>query len=93
MVLVTMRVVIDKWEDFDQANREFMPKAKELGCHAHQVYRAEGVPDLVLVLQEWTSHEAMHQFAHQYSDAFDQRAKIQGEWEIWVWNKGDTLSF
>lgn len=90
MVLVTYHMRVNAWEDFQKAHRAIMPKAKEMGCTSSQVYQAEGDPTFVMILQEWPSHHAMHQFSEQYEYDFHEQAKLQGEWEVWVWGKADV---
>jgi quinol monooxygenase YgiN len=85
-VLVQMTVRPRDYGTFADAvawmNGQGMPK----GLHSSRVYRDEGDPGVVSVLQEWDSHDAFHESSEEIGDEFNRRAGTEGlEWETHIW--------
>lgn len=92
-VLVTMQVGPVDWERFTAA-LAWLYTHKPPEWLSHRVYRAERDASLVLVIDEWTSHEAFEAFAERVGPEFNERAGTSGlPWQDEVWVVADTPPF
>lgn len=91
-VLVSMRVKVKDWGAFRDASNWAADKGLPPGCHSIKVYRDESDPNLVLVLQEWDSHDDFHKASDEIGPEFQKRAKTEGlEWITFVWKLADGV--
>lgn len=89
-ILVTMRVGPVEWERFRSAV-EWMNGLTSPGLRSAKIYRTEGDPKTVLVVQEWDSHDSFHALSEKYGDEFNSRAGTEGlDWETGVWTLSDA---
>ena len=52
------------------------------------VYQAESDPNEVTLLEEWESHDQMHEASEKYGDQFNATAGTEGlEWETRIWHR------
>ena len=89
-VLITMQTGPVDWNKFKAAIE--WARAKQASGHiSTRVYRAEGDPSTVLILDEWESHEAFHKYADEVGEEFNKRAGTEGvEWQDSSWVLADT---
>ncbi len=84
-VLITMQVGPVDWEKFEQATA-WVNGQPAPGMVSRKVYRAEDNPNMVLVIEEWDSHDAFHKATDLYGDEFNRRAGTAGNsWQDRVW--------
>ena len=84
-ILVTMEVGPVDWQKFDAA-MQWMTGQTEEGLRATRVYRQEADPNMLLVMQEWDSHDAFHAASDKYGGEFNSRAGTEGlDWRTGVW--------
>jgi hypothetical protein len=90
-IFVTMEVGPVDWSKFKSAidwSTPFRPQERL----SAQVYRSDGDPSKVLVVERWLSHAAMHTFQDQYGDEFNKRAGTEGlDWNVTVWNLAESM--
>lgn len=92
-VLVSMRVKVADWNPFREATDWMVGLGKPAGMHWSKVYRQEGDPNHVLVLQEWDDHDSFHKASDEVGEEFNRRAKTEGlEWVTFVWTESDAKS-
>lgn len=89
-VLVTMRVGPVDWDRFRSAI-EWANSKPQAGLRSAKVYRGEGDPKTVFVVQTWDSHDAFHTSSDQLGDEFNNRAGTEGlDWETGIWVTSDA---
>jgi quinol monooxygenase YgiN len=87
-VLVQMRVRVDDVDRFKRAYEEWLPQIGGMGGRSMEVYSAENDPNEVSLLEEWESHDAMHEASEKYGDQFNETAGTVGkDWETRIWHK------
>ena len=87
-VLVQMRVRVDDVDRFKAAYEEWLPKMGEMGGTSVGLYFAENDPKEVSLLEEWESHDQMHEASEKYGDDFNRNAGTEGlDWETRIWHK------
>jgi quinol monooxygenase YgiN len=87
-VLVQMRVRAPDVERFRKAYAEWEPRLGDLGGKSVGVYQAESDPNEVTLLEEWESHDHMHEASEKYGDQFNATAGTEGlEWETRIWHR------
>jgi hypothetical protein len=86
-VLVQMRVTPPDVEKFKAAYAEWEPRLGDFGARSLGVYQAEGSGEVTL-LEEWESHDSMHEASEKYGDEFNAAAGTEGlDWETRIWHK------
>ena len=81
------------WDKFRSAT-EWGYSRKPIGLISGKVYRAEGEPSTVLVVEEWESHDAWHQYAGRVGDEFNRRAGTEGaNWQDTIWMQSDVPAY
>ena len=89
-VLVTMRVGPVDWAKFREAS-EWLDGEDSTGLQSSEIYRSDGDPDTVLVVQKWDSHDAFHAVSDRVGPGFNERAGTEGlHWETGVWALSDA---
>jgi len=84
-VTVTMEVGPVDWTKF-KAAMDWMEAQPSAGLRSNRVYRSEDDPNMLLVMQEWDSHDAFHAASDRYGDEFNRRAGTEGlDWRTGVW--------
>ena len=92
-VLLTMQVGPVDWSKFKSAS-EWGYGQKPSGLISGKVYRAEGDQSRVLVVEEWESHGAWHEFADEVGAEFNLRAGTEGaEWQDTIWVMSDAATY
>jgi quinol monooxygenase YgiN len=87
-VLVQMRVRVPDVERFRKAYAEWEPRLGDFGGKSIGVYQAESDPSEVTLLEEWESHDQMHEASEKYGDQFNATAGTEGlEWETRIWHR------
>jgi quinol monooxygenase YgiN len=87
-VLVQMRVRAPDVERFKKAYAEWEPRLGDFGGKSVGLYRAESDPNEVTLLEEWESHDQMHEASEKYGDQFNATAGTEGlEWETRIWHR------
>lgn len=87
-VLVQMRVRAPDVERFKKAYEEWAPMLGDFGGKSVGVYQAESDPNEVTLLEEWESHDQMHEASEKYGDQFNATAGTEGlEWETRIWHR------
>ena len=85
-VLVTMEVGPVDWQKFQSA-MEWMNSIPDAGLRSNSVHRSESDPRMLLLMQEWDSHDAFHASSEKYGDEFNRRAGTEGlDWRTGVWS-------
>ena len=89
-VLLTMQVGPVDWEKF-RAATEWGYNQKPSGLISGKIYRAEGDQSKVLVVEEWESHDAWHDYANKVGEEFQSRAGTAGlDWDDTIWVLSDA---
>jgi quinol monooxygenase YgiN len=89
-VLVQMRVRVDDVDKFKAAYQEWLPMIGDHGGKSIGLYFAENDPNEVSLLEEWDSHDEMHEASEKYGDQFNETAGTVGkDWETRIWHKLD----
>lgn len=84
-ILVTMQVGPVDWTKF-KAAIDAGRSIPAPGRHSSRVYRQQHDPNVVLVVEEWDSHDAMHAYQDQAGDDFNRTAGTEGmEWQTNLW--------
>ena len=84
-VLLTMQVSPEDWQKF-KSGIEWAYSQNPSGLISGKVYRAEQDKTRVLVVEEWESHDAWHEFAEQVGAEFNSRAGTEGaDWQDTIW--------
>jgi heme-degrading monooxygenase HmoA len=84
--MITMEVGPVDWTKFQSA-LEWMNSQPAPGLRSNKVYRMEGDPSKLLMVQEWDSHDAFHASSEKVGDEFNQRAGTEGlDWRTGVWS-------
>jgi len=84
-VLVTMEVGPADWSKFQEAIN-WMNAQTESGLRSTKVHKSESDPTMLLVVQEWDSHDSFHSSSDKYGDEFNRRAGTDGlDWPTGVW--------
>ncbi len=84
-VFVTMEVGPVDWTKFQSA-MEWMNSQPTPGLRSTKIYRSEENPNMLLVMQEWDSHDAFHAGSDKVGDEFNRRAGTEGlDWRTGVW--------
>ena len=92
-VLLTMQVGPVDWDKFKTAS-EWGYGQKPEGLISGKVYRAEGDQSRALVVEEWESHDAWHEFADRVGDEFNSRAGTEGaDWQDTIWVLSDAATY
>lgn len=87
-VLVQMRVRVPDVERFKKAYAEWEPRLGDFGGKSVGVYRDESDTNEVTLLEEWESHDQMHEASEKYGDQFNATAGTEGlEWETRIWHR------
>ncbi len=87
-VLVQMRVRVDDVERFKAAYQQWLPRIGEYGARSVGLYSAENDPNEVTLLEEWQSHDHMHEASEKHGDEFNEAAGTVGkDWETRIWHK------
>jgi hypothetical protein len=85
-VVVTMEVGPVDWAKFESA-MTWMNAQPAPGLRSNRVCRMESDPRMLLVLQEWDSHDAFHANSEKFGDEFNRRAGTEGlDWRTGVWS-------
>jgi quinol monooxygenase YgiN len=88
-ILVTMQVGPVDWPKFKAALESFKDIPAQ-GLISSQVYRAQSDPNIVMVIEQWDSQEAMHAYQDKVGDDFNERARTAGmDWQTGVWQLTD----
>jgi heme-degrading monooxygenase HmoA len=89
-VLVTLQVKPVDWPRF-RAALEWLYGQEAPGWLSSTVYRLERDPAAVLVVDEWESHAAFHDFAARVGPEFNQRAgTTDSTWQVEAWVPTDA---
>lgn len=89
-LLVTMQVSPVDWGKF-KAACEWAATKEQKGRRSERIFRAEGDPKSVLVVQEWDSHDAFHAASDELGDEFNRRAGTEGlDWITGTWVLSDA---
>ena len=89
-MLVTMQVGPVDWAKFKGA-LDALKDTPAPGRHYSRVYRQEGNESMVLVVEEWDSHDAMHAYQDQVGEEFNRKAGTDGlEWQDAVWELAES---
>jgi hypothetical protein len=89
-VLVQMRVRVDDVNRFKAAYQNWLPQMGDMGGRSMGLYFAESDPNEISMLEEWESHDQMHEASEKYGDEFNAAAGTEGlDWETRVWHKID----
>lgn len=87
-VLVQMQVRVDDVDRFKAAYEQSLPQIGEMGGKSMGLYSAENDPNEVSLLEEWESHDHMHEASEKYGDQLDETAGTAGkDWETQIWHK------
>ena len=87
-VLVQMRVRAPDVERFKKAYAEWEPRLGDFGGKTVGLYRDESDPNEVTLLEEWESHDQMHEASEKYGEQFNATAGTEGlEWETRIWHR------
>jgi quinol monooxygenase YgiN len=87
-VLVQMRVRVDDVDRFKQAYEQWLPQIGEMGGKSMGLFFAENDPNEVSLMEEWESHDQMHEASEKYGDQFNEKAGTAGkDWETRIWHK------
>lgn len=73
-VLEQMRVRVDDVDRFKTAYEGWLPKIGEMGGRSMGLFSAENDPNEVSLLEEWESHDQMHEASEKYGDQFNETA-------------------
>jgi heme-degrading monooxygenase HmoA len=66
-------------------------QSKTPGLISGKIFRAEGDQNTVLVLEEWESHDAWHDYANKVGEEFQSRAGTEGlDWQDTIWVLSDA---
>ena len=91
-VLLTMQVGPVDWVKFRSAT-EWVNGQDAPGLRSSTVYRLENDPHTVLVVEEWDSHDAWHEYADRVGEEFNSRSGAAGlDWQDQVWVSSDVPS-
>jgi quinol monooxygenase YgiN len=71
-VLVQMRVRVDDVDRFKAAYEQWLPQIGEMGGKSIGLYTSENDPNEVSLLEEWESHDHMHEASEKYGDQFNE---------------------
>jgi hypothetical protein len=90
-ILVTMQVGPVDWQKF-QAAMEWAKGYPAQGQSYSRIYRLQSDPSQVFVVEEWDSHDAMHEYQEKLGDEFNRRAGTEGlEWTTNVWDPAGSM--
>jgi heme-degrading monooxygenase HmoA len=90
-ILVTMQVGPVDWAKFESA-LDWGRGIPAPGRKYSRVYRAQGDPNRVLIVEEWDSHDSMHRYQDGAGEEFNRRAGTAGlEWQDQVWELADSF--
>jgi hypothetical protein len=79
------------WDRF-QAAMDWGKDKPAAGRSYSHVYRAEGDPSTIIIIEEWDSHASMHAYQERYGEEFNSRAGTEGlEWQDTVWVLAGSL--
>jgi len=85
-ILVTMEVGPVDWAKFQSAV-QWMESQPAAGLRSNKVYRMESDPSMLLMVQEWDSHDAFHATSEKLGDELNRRAGTEGlDWRTGVWS-------
>ena len=73
-ILLTMQVGPVDWNKFKDAV-DWARSIPAPGRKFSHVYRAQGDGGVVLIVEEWDSHESMHKYQDQGGDEFNKRGR------------------
>jgi hypothetical protein len=86
-VLVTSQVGPVDWSKFQAAMQWGTTQPAE-GRRSSRIYRSEGDPANILIVEEWDSHDAMHRYTDRVGEEFNRRAGTEGlNWQTGVWTE------
>ncbi len=72
-------------------HKRVSPNQKPSGLISGKIYRAEGDQSKVLVVEEWESHDAWHDYANKFGEEFQSRAGTAGlDWDDTIWVLSDA---
>jgi hypothetical protein len=78
------------WDKFQSA-MEWGRAYPATGRSSARVYRSQEDPSRVMVVEEWDSHDSMHNYQEQLGDEFNRRAGTEGlDWQTGVWEIAQT---
>jgi quinol monooxygenase YgiN len=87
-VLVQMRVRVNDVDRFKSAYATWEPRLAEYKAKSLGLFSAENDPNEVTLLEEWESHDSMHEASEKHGDEFNAAAGTEGlEWETRIWHK------
>lgn len=87
-VLVQMRVRVEDVDRFKGAYEKWLPQIGAMGGRSQGLYTSEDDPNEVTLLEEWESHDQMHEASEKYGDEFNATAGTEGlDWETRIWHK------
>ena len=90
-VLVTMQVGPVDWTKF-KAAIDWLKSAPAPGRRSSEVYRGEADANVVLLVEQWDSHDAMHAYQEQVGEEFIRRAGTGDlDWQTGVWELAESL--
>src|SRR5256885_4102242 len=85
-ILVTMQAGPVDWTKFKAAVDRF-GSDRPAGQQSSRIYRQQGDPSRVIVIEEWDSHDAMHTYQDKDGDEFNRLAGTEGmEWQGALWD-------
>jgi quinol monooxygenase YgiN len=91
-MLLTMQVGPVQWDQFKLA-LEWLYAQDAPGWISSKVYRSEKDPSMVLFIDEWESHDAMHAFVERVEAEFHARAGTGAlSWHDGTWTLSDAPS-
>ncbi len=87
-VTVVMRVKVPDWERFHTAWMEATNANPTADRLSSRVLRRDSDENEVLILEEWTSHDAWHSYGDSVGGEFVERSGLgDADWDDTVWNE------
>ena len=87
-VIVQFQVRVPDVDKFKAAYQELAPLAAEDGARNQGLYQDENDPNVISLMAEWDSHDAMHASSEKRGEEFQAKAGTEGlEWETRIWHK------
>jgi quinol monooxygenase YgiN len=87
-VLVQFQVRVPDVDKFKAAWGELAPLAAEDGARNQALYQDENDSNVISIMAEWDSHDAMHASSEKRGEEFQAKAGTEGlDWETRIWHK------
>lgn len=88
MVTVQFVVRVPDVERFVATAKKFQPMSAEMGARNQRVLVDENDPNVVSMIADWDSHDAMHESSEKFGDQFNEEAGTAGlDWTTYVWQE------